>query len=372
MSDDSDSGVPGAGASGYGWGNGQGGYGQSPYGQGGYGQDPYGQGPYDQSPYGQGGYGQSPYDQGGYGQPGYGQPGYGQGQFDPGAGVAQPGGELPPTSPVISGQAEFDVMQPLKTAFRRVNANIGPWLGYMLAVGAAYVVALFILGLIMGFGFAALIGSSDPTSDLSAELGAGGVFAVLGSVALLYPVILVVSFFVVVFSYRGAFEEIDGRTPRFGTFFRVTRLGPLFGAWLLAGVIGAVAQVPGALLSGLGTLLAGDSDGAVMAMNLIGNLLTIVLALLVAPVTTLIPLIVMDGRAKVLEAPRVLWNMIKPRFFPVLGAVLLAGIVGSLGAFLCLIGLIYTVPLSVVAYVEIYRQLIGGRRPAPVTAAPAY
>ena len=363
-------------------------YGQDPYGQQGqyggnqYGQDPYGQQgfPGDQGQYGQQGY--QCY-QGQYGQQGYqgyqGQQGYqgyggyaGQGQFsqqnfgDPGVGVAQPGGDEPPTSPVFSGPAPFNITQPLSTAFKRVNANIGPWLGFSaLAIVSLVVLFLVFMTVIFG-GLFSSISAYDPSDPTSVDPSAAGIGAAFTGILLMYPVLFALMFVVMVFMYRGAFEEIDGRRPSFGTFFRVNRWGALIGAWLISGLMAVAAQIPGYILMFVGLGTSTQSEGAGGALVLLSYLLLIAGSIAVAPITALIPLLVMDGRAKVLEAPALAWNLVKGRFWSVLGAMLLAGLVGAIGIMLCYVGALYTMPIQMVAYAEIYRQLIGGRRPVPM------
>ena len=363
-------------------------YGQDPYGQQGqyggnqYGQDPYGQQgfPGDQGQYGQQGY--QGY-QGQYGQQGYqgyqGQQGYqgyggyaGQGQFsqqnfgDPGVGVAQPGGDEPPTSPVLSGPAPFNITQPLSTAFKRVNANIGPWLGFSaLAIVSLVVLFLVFMTVIFG-GLFSSISAYDPSDPTSVDPSAAGIGAAFTGILLMYPVLFALMFVVMVFMYRGAFEEIDGRRPSFGTFFRVNRWGALIGAWLISGLMAVAAQIPGYILMFVGLGTSTQSEGAGGALVLLSYLLLIAGSIAVAPITALIPLLVMDGRAKVLEAPALAWNLVKGRFWSVLGAMLLAGLVGAIGIMLCYVGALYTMPIQMVAYAEIYRQLIGGRRPVPM------
>ena len=363
-------------------------YGQDPYGQQGqyggnqYGQDPYGQQgfPGDQGQYGQQGY--QGY-QGQYGQQGYqgyqGQQGYqgyggyaGQGQFsqqnfgDPGVGVAQPGGDEPPTSPVFSGPAPFNITQPLSTAFKRVNANIGPWLGFSaLAIVSLVVLFLVFMTAIFG-GLFSSISAYDPSDPTSVDPSAAGIGAAFTGILLMYPVLFALMFVVMVFMYRGAFEEIDGRRPSFGTFFRVNRWGALIGAWLISGLMAVAAQIPGYILMFVGLGTSTQSEGAGGALVLLSYLLLIAGSIAVAPITALIPLLVMDGRAKVLEAPALAWNLVKGRFWSVLGAMLLAGLVGAIGIMLCYVGALYTMPIQMVAYAEIYRQLIGGRRPVPM------
>ena len=351
-------------------------YGQDPYGQ----QGQYGGNQYGQDPYGQQGF---PGDQGQYGQQGYqgyqGQQGYqgyggyaGQGQFsqqnfgDPGVGVAQPGGDEPPTSPVFSGPAPFNITQPLSTAFKRVNANIGPWLGFSaLAIVSLVVLFLVFMTVIFG-GLFSSISAYDPSDPTSVDPSAAGIGAAFTGILLMYPVLFALMFVVMVFMYRGAFEEIDGRRPSFGTFFRVNRWGALIGAWLISGLMAVAAQIPGYILMFVGLGTSTQSEGAGGALVLLSYLLLIAGSIAVAPITALIPLLVMDGRAKVLEAPALAWNLVKGRFWSVLGAMLLAGLVGAIGIMLCYIGALYTMPIQMVAYAEIYRQLIGGRRPVPM------
>ncbi|WP_162986105.1 hypothetical protein [Corynebacterium xerosis] len=383
-------------------------YGRDPYGQQGsqgqYGQDPYGQqgyggyagqgqqGQYGGNQYGQDSYGQQGYpgDQGSYGQQGFqgyqgyqGQQGYqgyggyagqgqGQGQFaqqnfgDPGVGVAQPGGDEPPTSPVFSGPAPFNITQPLSTAFKRVNANIGPWLGFSaLAIVSLVVFFLVFMTVIFG-GLFSSISAYDPSDPTSVDPSAAGIGAAFTGILLMYPVLFALMFVVMVFMYRGAFEEIDGRRPSFGTFFRVNRWGALIGAWLISGLMAVAAQIPGYILMFVGLGTSTQSEGAGGALVLLSYLLLIAGSIAVAPITALIPLLVMDGRAKVLEAPALAWSLVKGRFWSVLGAMLLAGLVGAIGIMLCYVGALYTMPIQMVAYAEIYRQLIGGRRPVPM------
>lgn len=370
------------GQPGYGQGQyGQQGFGQSQYGQQGYGQDQYGQQGYGQQGYGQDQYGQGQYAQQGYGQygqeqygayPGQGQwgAGPGQGQWgqqafgNPGPGVAQPGGELPPTSPVMSGPAKFDITRPLTIGFKRINANLGPWLGFAAAaIGAIILIMLVFFGVFFG-GMMSSLSSFDPATGTTPS--GGGFIAALGALALLYPVLFAVMFLMAVFMYRGAFEEIDGRQPAFGTFFRVTRWGPLLGTYFLSGLIGLAAMIPGYAVMFLGSSLVTRAEGVGITLMFLSYLLIIAGAVFVMPITSLMPFLVMDGRAKATESPAAAWALVKGQFWPVLGALLLAGVVGSAGTLLCYVGAIYTMPISMVAYVDIYRQLIGGRRPVPM------
>ena len=358
---------------------GQQGHGQDPYGQQGYGNDPYGQQSYGNDPYGQQGYGQDPYGQQSYGQDPYGQAGYqgyqapGQGNWqqgqqgvgDPGVGVGQPGGEAPPTSPVMSGEAPFNITQPITTAFKRVNSNVGTWLGFMAAAfGVIAVVTFIFFGVIFG-GMWSSLSNYDPSDPYGGPAG-GGLGAAVGAFLLMYPVLFVLIFAFMVFAYRGAFEEIDGRRPTFGTFFRVTRWGSLVGVWFFTSILGIVAQIPGFLMMFAAGAMAERSTAAGIVVTLLAYVLLIGGSVVMMPISVMMQMLVMDGRAKVLEAPAVAWNLVKARFWPVVGALVLASIIGAVGIFLCYVGALYTMPIQMVAYVEIYRQVVGGRRPVPM------
>lgn len=353
-------------------GYGQGPYGQEGYGQQGYGQDPYGQQGYGQDPYGQQGYGQDPYGQARYqGYQGYQAPGQGywqqgqQGAGDPGVGVGQPGGEAPPTSPVMSGEAPFNITQPITTAFKRVNANIGTWLGFMAAAGGVIAVVMFIFFGVIFSGMWSSLSNYDPSDPYGGPTGAG-FGAAVGAFLLMYPVLFVLIFAFMVFTYRGAFEEIDGRRPTFGTFFRVTRWGSLVGVWFFTSILGIVAQIPGFLMMFAAGAMAERSSAAGIVVTMLGYVLLIAGSFVMMPISVMMQMLVMDGRAKVLEAPAVAWNLVKTRFWPVVGALVLASIIGAVGVFLCYVGALYTLPIQAVAYVEVYRQLVGGRRPVPM------
>ncbi|WP_295627012.1 hypothetical protein [uncultured Corynebacterium sp.] len=367
-----------------GWDQNQQGY-QGQYGQNQYGGDQYGQGQYDQNQYGGDQYGQNQYGQGQYGAGQWGEGQYGAGQYgagqyggqqfgagqwnqqgysDPGPGVAQPGGEVPPSSPVRSGPLPLNMTQPLATGFKRMNANIGPWLGFMaLAIVSIIVVAFVFMFVILGGIFSGL-SSFDPANP-SGGPGAVGMGAALGAILLMYPVMFLIGFLVSVFMYRGAFEEIDGRRVEFGTFFRVTRWGSLFGAGILSAVIAFGAMIPGYVVLFLSVGLADSTNGGSAVLVFFAYLLIIAGAIFILPITGMMPMLVMDGRAKALESPAVAWNLVKSRFWSVLGSMVLISLVGSLGIIACYVGALYTMPVSMIAYVELYRQLVGGRRPVP-------
>lgn len=320
----------------------------------GWGQQQYGQyGEYAQ-PQGGAQQGYAGYQQGGYqqGYGGYQQAGY---QGDPGPGVQQPGGDLPPTSPVFSGPSEFQVTQPLSVAFKRLNNNIGPWLG----MSAIFFFGVFVVTLVAFVPmFLAIANAAQYANDPPV-----GLF-------LMMPVMLVViwafTFVATQWLNRGAFEEADGRTPEFGTFFKVTRWGQLLGGFLMSLVVGFVATLPGLIIIFLGFAMTAAAGPAGIFVVVLGYIAIFAGAIMAYPVVAIIPLLVMDGRASVTGSPAVAWNLVKPVFWKAVLAYFLLSIVGSAGTILFYVGIIYTLPISIIGTVVMYRTLIGGRRPVPM------
>ncbi|WP_156968714.1 hypothetical protein [Corynebacterium freneyi] len=136
--------------------------------------------------------------------------------------------------------------------------------------------------------------------------------------------------------------------------------------WFFTSILGIVAQIPGFLMMLAAGAMAERSSAAGIVVTLLAYVLLIGGSVVMMPISVMMQMLVMDGRAKVLEAPAVAWNLVKARFWPVVGALVLASIIGAAGIFLCYVGALYTAPIQMVAYVEIYRQVVGGRRPVPM------
>lgn len=311
--------------------------------------DPYGQQPND--PYGQ--EPNNPYGQ----QPNYGYQqdphGYQQNQGNsaggPGVGVSQPGGELPPTSPVASGPVEYRVTGPISIGFRRLNANFGSWVLF----GIAY----FVLGALNTW----LSTPEFPDLDDPAAVQAYSEASAVGSLwTILFAIVTLV---LTIFMYRGAFEEIDGRKPAVGDFFRVTRWGSLIGVFLLVILAYVVVMIPGFVLIVVGAMMSLNSAGLGGLLLILGFVALVVLIIAFVPVAATAPLAVLDGRATVTQSFGFVWAAIKPNFWKVVGTMIILALINFVGAMLCGLGLIYTMPLLVIASVAMYRQLIGGRRP---------
>ncbi|WP_297452377.1 hypothetical protein [uncultured Corynebacterium sp.] len=274
-------------------------------------------------------------------------------------GVNMPGGDEPPVKPVAQGPAKVDIGNAFSAAFRSLNSNFGSWLGIMLTF-FALLVALIV-------GAAAILfvsGDFDPDfepnnpGDVPFE-DLGSMFATVGAMALLFVVGM---FAMQIFMMRGAFEAIDGRVPKYGTFFRVNRWGSLIGVYIVTFLVGLLATLPGLVLFIAGAALSANGSEAAAAMIPVGYLVVLVMSVFMMPITATMPLLVFDGRATALESPVVAWRLVKPQYWTMLVALILTSIVSSAGALLFYIGMLYTVPLAVLVQVHIYRQLIGGRR----------
>lgn len=322
--------------------------------------DPFGQ---SQNPYQAPNYGWDP----NYGQAaGFGQmPGYGQPQYnaDPGLGVGQPGGELPPTIPVVNGPAKPDLGEALSVSFKLLNKNIGSWLG----ASVIFVASFLILVAIAIFVFFSSIESAVNGTPTSANVS-GAIMSVL----FLFLLLLAASFVLNVFINRGAFETIDGRTPDIGSFFKVRNWGALLGTYIIAGILQGIAMIPGYVVFGLGfaTSAAGSFDSdpspAGVGMSLLGYFLIFLASLAIMPITTVMPLLVMDGRSTAMGSLSTALNVVKPHYWMALLCFFVLSIISGIGAVVFYVGLLYTVPLAAIGTVFIYRQLIAGRRPVNV------
>lgn len=314
-----------------------------------------------------GNYGQQPY---GSGYFNWQQPG---GNVAPGSlapGVNMPGGDVPPVNPVVQGPTKVNIGDAFSAAFRSLNSNLGSWVGIMLTFFVALVALTVGAGAIL---FAS--GNFDPDfepnypGDVPFE-DIGAMFATLGGIALLFAV---GAFAMQVFMLRGAFETVDGRVPKYSTFFRVNRWGSLIGVYVVTFFLSLVVTLPGMALFIAGMVMSANGSESAAALIPVGYLVLLALSFFIMPITAAMPLLVIDGRASALDSPVVAWRLVKPQYWTMLGAYILVSLVSSAGALLFYVGMLYTVPLALIAQVHIYRQLIGGRRVAAAAPqAPGY
>ncbi|MFC9787014.1 hypothetical protein [Rhodococcus sp. NPDC127528] len=267
--------------------------------------------------------------------PGYGQPPQ-QGGFPnqpagypppPGYGQPQPGGYPPPPPPPggynapnypgpgyggPTGPQQLSVGNAISYAWSKFSANAGVWVGILLIAAVIEGVVNLLFG-----GFS----SSSDFSDLYSPL------RIIGSL-----VIAVVGYLVGAALVRGALHEVDGNRPGFGSFFQFANVGAIIIASLIVGVL-----------------------------TWIGFLLLFVPGLIVAFLTWWTIQFVVDQEQDAVTAIKSSYKAVSSNVGTlVLLALALFGL-NIIGFVLCLVGLLVTIPMSVIATTYAYRVTIGGR-----------
>jgi hypothetical protein len=274
------------------------------------------------------GYGQQPPPPPGYGQqpppPGYGQPppppGYGQqpppgyGQPPPGYGGAYPGGAY--------GEGGFapqlSVGAAISYGWEKFKANWGVWVGIsLIAVIISVVVQLPFGGFDGGFG----------TGDMDSGFGAGSlILSMIGLVVSFVVGALIQAAFV-----RGALHELNGNKPNFGAFFQFGNIAQVFVASLIVG-----------------------------AITSIGYLLCVIPGVIVMFLTWYTLTFVLDQNQDATTAIKSSFNLTSQNVGPLLLLALACVGLNIVGALLCLIGLLVSGPVTLIAATYAYRFLVNG------------
>lgn len=306
--------------------------GQPPYGQPDSGQPPYGQPApgqpaYGQPPYGQPAPGQPPYGQPAPGQPPYGQPPYGQpGAPSYGQYAAMP--SAPPATPYGMAPPLLQVGDALAFGWAKFRANAGSWLLFALVFIAATVALLApLIGAIVTWANDA-VDVADRTGTYSLDVGD----VALGGGALLLAVVSGLLWLVAqVLAWNGALREADGERPSLGAFFRCPRV------WM--GVLAA-------LLLNIGSSVA--------------NIVPVVGQIAWAILTAFVMAYVIDHGRPVFEAIGDSFRLVSRSFGQVLLLMLALLGINILGAIPAGLGLLVTLPVSVLAMAYAFRRLTGG------------
>lgn len=279
-----------------------------------------------------------------------------------GVGVQMPGGDVPPVQPVVNGVTKVSIPDAFSAAFRSLNRSFGAWLGFM-----AIFVGILLAAIAVYFSVIASSGALnlDSYSDPSSVPGDEAVAAIAGGMGFFMLFSVVVAFLWEVFALRGSFEAIDGRTSTFRTFFKVSRWGSLIGVYLLSFLLQAVLLLPGLALIIGGFALSESESGMAVLLLVLGYILLVVLGIAIAPIVSVMPLLVMDGKSNALESPVIAWRVVKPQYWIMVGAYIVVGLVSAAGSLLFYVGMLYTAPLAIILQVHVYRQLVGGRRVLP-------
>lgn len=218
----------------------------------------------------------------------------------------------PPRRPEIS----FDS---ISEAWKFLQPNLGPWIGAML------IYALVVGGLNIVQAVVAPP-NSDGTPNLSAT----------------YWVMSFVGFFVGQFFIGGLIRMAIG-TVRTGR----TEFGLLFSAFdVLPTLIGAT------ILTSIATV--------------IGFVLCIVPGLLLSGLFLFVVPLIVDQRRGALDAIGTSFNTLKPQMWMALLYVIVIGLLASAGVIACVVGVLVTVPLALLALAVTYRDFFdtGAVQPA--------
>ncbi|TQF74878.1 hypothetical protein FK531_02055 [Rhodococcus spelaei] len=254
------------------------------------------------------------------GQPGYPPPppGYGpppqQGGYPPPP--PPPGGYDAPNYPAPgyggpAGPAQLSVGNAISYAWSKFSANAGVWVGIVLIAAIIQVVISLIFG-----GT-----STDELSDVYS------VVRIIGSI-----VAAIVGYLINAALVRGALHEVDGNRPGFGSFFQFTNVGAIIIASIVVGVLTSI-----------------------------GFFLLIIPGIIVAFLTWWTLQFVIDQEQDAITAIKSSYHAISSNVGTlVLLALALVGI-NIVGALLCGVGLLVTIPLTVIASTYAYRVVVGGR-----------
>ena len=263
--------------------------------------------------------------QGGYQPPQSGQsypPPPASGQYPPPQGGYQsPQGGFPPPPPVGQyspqgggypagggfGPPQLSVGAAINYGWEKYKANAGPWIAICLL---AFIVSLFVSFAFSGFSF----------NDESV------VMSLLGSLAS-----FIVSTLFKAALTNGALAELDGRRPNVAAFFDFRNLGAVF---LVAIVVGVATSI--------------------------GFILLIIPGLVIMFLTWYALTFAIDRDMDAMTAIKASFELTSKNVGPLFLLALACVGLNIVGALLCGLGLLVTVPLTLIASTYAYRVLTGG------------
>ncbi|MFD4354254.1 hypothetical protein ACFWPX_16995 [Nocardia sp. NPDC058518] len=236
-------------------------------------------------------------------------------------GQQQPG--YPPAGPTLS------VGDAIGYGWTKFKDNALVWIGM--------VVIAFLIQALISFLFG-LGNTGDTDSDGGVSFGFG-LLQILGTI-----VSTVIGYLISAAFVRGALHETDGNKPGFGSFFKFTNVGAVIVAGLLVG-----------LATGIGLLLC------------------IIPGLVVAFFTWWTMQFVIDRDQDGVTAIKSSFSAISSNAGTLLLLALALFGINIVGALLCGLGLLVTVPLTIIASTYAYRVVTGGPvAGAPTTPEPGY
>ncbi|MGO4204283.1 hypothetical protein AB4Z09_21515 [Rhodococcus sp. TAF43] len=252
-----------------------------------------------------------------------------QGGYPPPAGgyPPPPGGYPPPPPAYDSGYgqqpagpppSEVSVGAALSYGWNKFKANPGVWI--------AILVVAFLITILVSLPFS--FGGDreyDNFSDLASS--SFSVWQIIGNI-----VTTIVGYLISAALIRGALHETDGRRPAFGSFFEFKNVGAIIIASFLVGL-----------------------------MTSIGLVLLVIPGIIIAFLTWWTLEFVVDQDQDAITAIKSSFRAISSNWAPLLLLAITLFFLNILGALLFLVGLLVTVPMTIIASTYAYRVTVGGR-----------
>ncbi|MBD5787924.1 hypothetical protein IF650_17330 [Cellulosimicrobium terreum] len=205
--------------------------------------------------------------------------------------------------------------------WRKVIANLGPWI----------LVALIFIAVNIAWSW--ITGGFDQFQD-QYDFSDTNAFAVTGITftSILFGIIgTVIGYLITAFFTRGALDEVDGRRPPVAAFFRVGNVLNVILAALIVGILTFVGFVL-CILPGFAVLLF----------------------------SVFVYYVALDQGTDAITAVRTSFSLVAKNFGQMFLLLLALFGINILGAIPCGLGLFVTIPLSYVAVGYAYRRLTGG------------
>jgi len=209
-------------------------------------------------------------------------------------------------------------------AWSLFSAQMGVWIPATLL----YFIVTVVLSNVIGFVVGAVLGGRidptriDPNNPFAALAGA------IPAITVSFYLQWVLSTFFTGGLYRIALKQLRGEPTGIGDAFNI---GDVFGSLLTASFVVAAAEMIGFM-------------ACILPMFVVGGLLMLT-----------VPLI-MDKRLVGMEAVGQSWNALKGSLFAASAFYFCAALIGGIGLFLCLIGVLFTWPIFILATAIVYRD----------------
>jgi len=209
------------------------------------------------------------------------------------------------------GTPQLTVGDALGYSWNKFKANAGIWIGIVL-IAAVIEVALSLI-----------FNTGNTSGDFSSAFTVWGIFGTI--------VTTVVGYLIQAAMIRGALHEVDGNKPAIGSFFQFNNVGAIILASVIVGVLSAI-----------------------------GFVLLIIPGLIIVFLTWWTLQFVIDQNQDAITAIKSSFSAISQN----VGALLLLALalvgINIVGALLCGLGLLVTIPLTVIASTYAYRVVVRG------------